>query len=179
AVTLQQLFRIIEANGHDARRIVVITFDDALRSFIELALPALRARGMTASLFVPVAEIGGTNRWDTDRGFPRRAVMTDDEIRQVMEAGIEIGVHGWAHRDLRHCSDAELHEEIFDSRQEMQRRFGMAPNFFAYPYGKGFPRLYPLLAKAGYQGAVSIFSNEPTVTANRFCMRRIYIHSGD
>jgi len=53
------------------------------------------------------------------------------------------------------------------------------PDFFAYPYGKGPTRLYPLLAEAGYRGAVTIFSNEPTVTANRFCMRRIYVHKGD
>ena len=88
--------------------------------------------------------------------------MTENEIRTIMEAGIEVGAHGWAHRDLRGCSNAELHEEIFDSRQEMQRRFGVAPDFFAYPYGKGSTRLQPLLAEAGYRGAVTIFSNEPT-----------------
>jgi len=158
---------------------VVITFDYAFRSFIELALPALLARKMAASVFVPAGQIGGTNRWDVERGFPERAVMTENEIRTIMEAGIEVGAHGWAHRDLRGCSNAELHEEIFDSRQEMQRRFGVAPDFFAYPYGKGSTRLQPLLAEAGYRGAVTIFSNEPTVTANPFCMRRIYVHKGD
>jgi FkbM family methyltransferase len=178
-VTLERLFQIIEGDRPYPRRMAVITFDDAPRSFIQLALPALLARKMTASVFVPAAEIGGTNRWDTARGFPERAVMTENEIREIMDAGIEIGAHGWAHRDLTRCSDAELHEEIFDSRREMQRRLGLAPDFFAYPYGKGFSRLYPLLAEAGYRGAVSIFCNEPTVTANRFCMRRIYIHSGD
>ena len=179
AVTLQRLFQIIEANEPLPSRMVVITFDDAFRSFIELALPALLARKMAASVFVPAGQIGGTNRWDVERGFPERAVMTENEIRKIMEAGIEVGAHGWAHRDLRACSDAELHEEIFDSRREMQRRFGVAPDFFAYPYGKGPTRLYPLLAEAGYRGAVTIFSNEPTVTANRFCMRRIYVHKGD
>jgi FkbM family methyltransferase len=178
-LSLQRLFEIIEGDEPLPRRPVVITFDDAFRSFIELGLPALRARNMTASVFVPAGEMGGTNRWDSALGFPERAVMNEAEIGRIMQAGIEVGVHGWVHRNLTRCSDDELREEIFRSREEMKRRLGAAPQFFAYPYGGEGPRLYPLLAEAGYQGAVGIFSNEPTVTTNRFCLRRVYIHSGD
>ena len=179
AVTLQRLFRMIDEGEASLPHIVVITFDDGYRSFIELALPALLARKMTASMFVPVAQIGGTNQWDQERGFPERRLMDEDELKKIVDAGIEIGVHGWAHRDLRYCSDAQLHQEIFDSRQELQRRLSVSADFFAYPYGSGTPRVSPLLAEAGYRGAVTIFSGEPTVTANRFCMRRIYIHKDD
>jgi FkbM family methyltransferase len=179
AVTLQRLFRIIEEGEPFPPHVVVITFDDAYRSFIELALPALLARKMIASVFVPAGHIGGTNQWDSERGFPERRVMNEDELKQIVDAGIEIGAHGWAHRDLRRCSEPELREEIFDARAQLQRRLGVSADFFAYPYGSGTPRVSLLLAEAGYRGAVTIFSGEPTVTANRFCMRRIYIHKGD
>ena len=134
---------------------------------------------MTASVFVPAGEIGGTNRWDSTLGFPVRAVLNQAEIRSIVDAGIELGAHGFLHRNLKHCTDDDLHEEIFRGHDEMQRQLGITPQFYAYPYGIHEPRLYPLLAEAGYRGAVSIFSDEPAVTSNRFCMRRIYIHGGD
>ena len=123
--------------------------------------------------------MGATNRWETGRDIPERAVMNADEIRQIVAGGMEVGAHGWEHRNLNECSHEQAQEEIFRPCEEMKRCFGVAPEFFAYPFGHCSPRLFPLLEKAGYDGALCIFSGERTVTANRFNMRRIYVHSGD
>lgn len=179
AITLGQLVRMLEGKGKGPSRPVIITFDDAYRSFIELALPELRRRDMTATVFVPAGEIGGTNRWDQERGFPKRPVMTAAELRVCMEAGIEIGAHGWLHRNLTQCSRAEAEEEMVRSRDELARCLGTPPKFYSYPHGAHLPEHFEMLAKAGYQAAVSIFSSAPTVTANRYAMRRVYIHSRD
>jgi peptidoglycan/xylan/chitin deacetylase (PgdA/CDA1 family) len=178
-VSMREVFDAAEGDAALPRRAVVITFDDAFRSFFELGWPALRARGMTASLFVPAGEIGGSNRWDAATGMPHRDVMTEAEIKTVRAGGIEIGAHGFAHRNLNECSDDERRKEVVRSRDELQRRFGAAPEFFAYPYGANDARAQTLLAGAGYRGALSIFSPAKSVTAERFCVRRIYIHSGD
>jgi len=92
---------------------------------------------------------------------------------------MEIGAHGWAHRNLCDCSPAELQGEIVRSGEELQSRFSAGRQIFSFPYGAHSPTLFPLLQEAGYSGAVSIFSSQPTVTADPFSMRRIGIHSGD
>jgi peptidoglycan/xylan/chitin deacetylase (PgdA/CDA1 family) len=178
-ITLGQLVRVLDGKENGPARPVVITFDDAYRSFLELALPELRHRDLTATLFVTAGEIGGTNRWDQERGFPKRPVMTAAELRICKKAGIEIGAHGWLHRKLTQCSRAEAEEEIVRSRDVLARCLGTPPVFYSYPHGVHLPENFEMLAKAGYHGAVSIFSDAPTVTANRYAMRRVYIHPGD
>jgi peptidoglycan/xylan/chitin deacetylase (PgdA/CDA1 family) len=178
-VGLNRLMAFIEGKKTLPRRPVILTFDDAYHSFLELVLPELRRRSMTATVFVPAGEIGGTNRWDQERGFPKRPVMTAGELRTCREAGIEIGAHGWLHRNLTQCSRAEAEEEIVRSRDELARCLGTPPTFYSYPYGAHLPEHFEMLAKAGYQAAVSIFSAAPTVTANRYAMRRVYIHPGN
>lgn len=177
-VSLQRLFRVLRGEEPVPPRMLVITFDDAYRSFRELVLPVLLERQMAATVFVP-AGLGDINRWDQERGFPERQIMCADEIRQIAASGMEVGAHGWVHRNLKQCSEAEAREEIFRSREEMARCLGAPPEFFAYPYGGYKPESFALLEEAGYAGAVSVSSDEPAVTANRFAMRRVYIHPGD
>src|ERR1039458_4320547 len=155
-LTLGQLVCVLEGKEKGPARPVVITFDDAYRSFAELVLPELRHRDMTASVCVPAGEIGGTNRWDQERGFPKRPVMTAAELRTCMEAGIEIGAHGWFHGNLTQCSPAEAEEEMVRSRDELARCLGTPPKFYSYPHGAHLPEHFEMLAKAGYQAAVSI-----------------------
>jgi peptidoglycan/xylan/chitin deacetylase (PgdA/CDA1 family) len=47
----------------DARRRVIITFDDAYRGALTLAAAALRARGLPATVFVPPATLGRVSFW--------------------------------------------------------------------------------------------------------------------
>ena len=46
------------------RGLVGITFDDGYLSVLEAALPELRRRGFTASVFIISDRLGGTNEWD-------------------------------------------------------------------------------------------------------------------
>ena len=178
-LTFSDLSKAMQGHRECPGKPVLLTFDDGYESFRELAVPALAGRGMKATVFVVAGEIGGFNRWDVETGIPRRALMPEQGIREVIAAGMEVGSHGWAHRDLTACSDAELDEEIGWSRQELQRRFGVEVGAFAYPYGRHGARLFPRLVQAGYHCAASIFSNAKTVTENPFAMRRVYVHPGD
>ena len=178
-ITFARLYRLLDGREQIRRRPVILTFDDGARCFYELALPALVARGMTATVFLVAGEIGGINRWDTDKGGPRRILMGEKEIGELVSQGIELGAHGWSHRRLTACGPADLTLEVEQSRQELERRFGQQITTFSYPYGEWRREHLSLLARAGYQGAVSVFAEYPFVTSNRYAMRRIPIHSGD
>ncbi|MEW6159565.1 MAG: polysaccharide deacetylase family protein [Verrucomicrobiota bacterium] len=160
-------------------RCVWITFDDGYTSFVEMALPALLARNMTATLFVVAGAIGEYNLWDITQDLPRRALLDYVDLRACLEAGIEIGSHGWAHRDLKVCSADEIYEEIFRSRYELQSQLASEIRGFAYPYGTYSSTFFPKLANAGYAIALSTTSAEPTVLRNPYAVRRIGIRQAD
>jgi FkbM family methyltransferase len=177
-ISFAKLLRIMVGLEPPKKRSVIITFDDAFRSFYKLALPALERRHMEATVFVPAGEIGGTNRWDAANGYAPRSLMTEVELREINAAGMEIGSHGWAHRSLPGCSELEAREELVRSREHLGA-LGLTADIFAYPYGQHSPRCIAMVKAAGYRAAASIFSDAPSVTANRFVMRRIYVHPGD
>jgi peptidoglycan/xylan/chitin deacetylase (PgdA/CDA1 family) len=92
---------------------------------------------------------------------------------------MEIGSHGWSHRDLNLCRENEQTEEIGRSRQELEAILGERIQAFAYPYGNYASRHFQSLAQAGYQGAVSIASAARSVTGNAFAMRRACLQPRD
>jgi len=179
ALGFQELFAALDGKRALPARAVIITFDDGYESFREFALPALLAHAMTATVFVVAGEIGGNNRWDLPQGFPQRSLMDEAALKEIAAAGIEIGSHGWAHRDLTACTESELAEEFVRSRQEIRRRLGIPADVFSYPYGRYSRQHFSMLAQAGYRGATTIFSDEPTVTHSRYAMRRVLVHDGD
>jgi len=178
-LSFHQLFEVLEGKRKRPAKAAVLTFDDGYESFRTLALPALVAQGMTATVFVVAGAIGGVNHWDLPQGYPRRALMDEVALKEIVAAGMEIGSHGWAHRDLTACTESELAEEFVRSRQEIRDCLGIQADFFAYPYGHYSRSYFPLLERAGYRGAVTIFSDEPTVTHARYAMRRVLAHAGD
>ena len=178
-INFSRLSELLHAGIRPSRKSVILTFDDGGRCFHERALPALIARGMTATVFIVAGEIGGVNRWDTVNGGRERPLMDDTEIMELVSHGIELGSHSWNHRAIPDCSTQELQRELGGSRQELESRFGQPITTFAYPYGRYRDAHHHMLEQAGYAGAVSIFSPYPTVVSNLFAMRRIAIHSGD
>jgi peptidoglycan/xylan/chitin deacetylase (PgdA/CDA1 family) len=178
-ISFRQLVEALDRPGSLPPRPVIISFDDGYESFRQMALPALVAHGMSASVFVVAGEIGGTDRWDRERARAPRQLMDESGIAEVIAAGMEIGSHGWAHRDLTTSSAGEMDEELVRSREHLVDRFGVEVGVFAYPYGRYEPRHFERLAHAGYGAAATIFSTAPTVTYERFAMRRVYIHPGD
>ncbi len=177
-MTVTALAEAIEGKRRLSRKHIVITFDDGFTSFTDLAVPALAARGMTAIVYA-LGDLGGYNRWDEGSGVPRRRLMEATELRRVVSAGMEVGVHGWYHRDLTRCSPEELEQEISRAKAELQGALGIRLDHFAYTYGHYSAGTLPLITSAGYRSGMAVRNKERTVTANALAMRRISIHAGD
>jgi peptidoglycan/xylan/chitin deacetylase (PgdA/CDA1 family) len=167
-VTFGQLLTIAGHQAPRPRRMAVLTFDDGDSTFTETALPLLRRFGMKATLFLIHQRLG-------QPGF-----MDASEAKQAIAEGIEVGVHSMTHPNLCQCSQEQLNQEIVESKVRLESTLGTSGlDTFCYPYGHHHPGLYPLLKRAGYRGAVAVFSRERTVTVNPYAMRRIHPHPGD
>ena len=80
-----------------------LTFDDGNASDVEIALPRLLERGLTAEFFVLAGRLGEPGR------------LTNDQVGELIAAGMAIGSHGWAHRDWRRIDAEHAIEEFHDA----------------------------------------------------------------
>jgi GT2 family glycosyltransferase/peptidoglycan/xylan/chitin deacetylase (PgdA/CDA1 family) len=114
---------------------VLLTFDDGYADLADFALPLLERHGFGGAVFVVTGEVGGTNRWDEERGAGTLRLMTADQIREWSTRGIEFGAHGRCHSNLTGLSDADLALELSGCASDLADLVGKPPAAFAYPYG--------------------------------------------
>ncbi|MFC8226259.1 polysaccharide deacetylase family protein [Streptomyces sp. NPDC057287] len=139
---------LLRARAAGQRGLVGLTFDDGYADFVDEALPVLLAHGCTATVFVLPGRPGGSNTWDPLG--PRRPLLTEEGIRTVAAAGMEVGSHGMLHQDLTTLSDDELRRETHGSREALHRILRQEPSGFCYPYGTADRRVADSVRAAGY-----------------------------
>lgn len=147
AVKVMELEALLSAP--DEPHVVAITFDDGFVNFDELAWPALRDAGLPATLFVPTARVGGDNRWDgrDEPGIPTLPLMDWERISRLASEGLSLGAHSRTHAHLDRVEDAQLHDEIEGSAEDLSARLGTAPRSFCYPYGDYDERVEAAVAR--------------------------------
>jgi peptidoglycan/xylan/chitin deacetylase (PgdA/CDA1 family) len=104
-------------------RRVAITFDDANAGQFEHAVPALRARGMTATIYVVANWVG------------RPGFMTWDQLRQAREWGMSVQSHTCTHPFLSELDEPALRRELADSKAILDRELGQDTRELAFPGG--------------------------------------------
>jgi peptidoglycan/xylan/chitin deacetylase (PgdA/CDA1 family) len=120
-VTVEQFEQVLDAVV--GRIDVRLTFDDGNVSDVEIGLPRLLERGLSAEFFVLAGLLGEPGRLDAA------------DVRKLHEAGMRVGSHGWAHRDWRRI-DPSLHAQEFrDSRRALGELTGRSVSRVAIPFG--------------------------------------------
>jgi peptidoglycan/xylan/chitin deacetylase (PgdA/CDA1 family) len=147
-----------------APKTVAITFDDAHRSVLELAAPAMAALGVPGTMFVATdfPDSGRPLRWDgIDNwiGGPHEhelACMSWSELGQLRDAGWEIGSHTCSHPHLTQIGPEQLEAELRVSREVVSDRLGIDCLTIAYPYGDCDDRVASAAWAAGYRLAATV-----------------------
>lgn len=120
---------------------VAITFDDGYASVLSMALPILRKHRVRATVFVIAGRFGADNRWDGQwESIPTMSLLSEEEVCELAAREIDIGCHGWSHRDLRDLDDRSLEREMLNAASAIEHCVGKPVRHFAYPYGYRSPR---------------------------------------
>jgi len=120
-VPLGELFELLaDSSSGD---LAAITFDDGYVDFAEIAIPALRSRGLHATVFVPAGLIGKSNTWD-ERTAPRRSILDAAELRNLDPDVAEVGAHGFSHCRLAGLGPEDLERETRGCRQLLEAEIG-------------------------------------------------------
>lgn len=165
-------------SGTRSSRRIILTFDDAYEDFLTDAFPALERLGFKATVFVVVDLIGKTNEWDESEGFPRRRLLSRDQIRDLHRQGIHFGSHTLTHPWLTKLSDRHLEREVRDSKRKLEDLLGAEVSCFSYPYGDVDMRVRGAVARAGYK--VALTTNDGlNGWEDPLCLRRVNICDAD
>lgn len=119
---------------------VRVTFDDGNGSDVDVALPALAGRGLTAQFFVLAGKIGAD-------GY-----VGPEGVKELAAAGMSVGSHGMEHVDWRTLDDAGLEVELVRAREVLEDLIGAPVATAACPFGSYDRRILGRLREAGYQG---------------------------
>jgi peptidoglycan/xylan/chitin deacetylase (PgdA/CDA1 family) len=137
---------------------VAITFDDAFESVVAHARPVLDELGWPATIYAvtdyaregrPVAW-PGVDQWAGGPYDDELGTLDWDGLRDLRDAGWEVGSHTVTHPHLTQLGDDELERELVESRAAVEAALGEPCDSIAYPYGDVDPRVIDAAGRAGY-----------------------------
>ena len=134
------------------RSVVAITFDDAYRDTYDFAYPILRGFGLPATIYVPSMYVEAQRAFDFGRfatlaSNRRPRPITWDQAREMVRSGlITIGSHTHTHLDLSLATAEEAGREVEECDRLIERRLGVVPRHFAYPWGRIPPATEAIIA---------------------------------
>ena len=174
--TMTELVAALGAGRAERDRLVALTFDDAFEDFVEHALPVLRSRSASATLYVPTGHVGATAAWMDDPASAATPIATWDQLRHLAtEPSIEIGSHGHAHLMLDAVRTADAIDDIGRSKAELEAHLGGPVHSFCYPFGFHRPAIVRAVEAAGFTSACETGQGLHAVGSSLFTIRRLTI----
>lgn len=170
-VSLSFLLRsILSGNYRALRKKVVITFDDGTQDFITGALPILRDRAATATVFLVTGMLGMKTSWNGNGSDV--PLMSEDQARYIKSQGISLGSHTSTHEKLPLLEGKMLERQLRDSYDSL---ICLGESFcsFAYPWGQWSPQVADAVRGAGYECAVAVGELTRLTAADAYCLPRI------
>lgn len=156
SLPLREYVDRLAAGDLPRRGAFVITFDDAFKNVLDVALPILRRHGFTATVFVPTEHVGKPAPWIMRPGLPHLPLMGWAELAELGAHGFDIQSHSCTHPFLTSLPAEELEREVTASRREIEQRLGRPADLFCYPYGDLDDRVIDVLRRHGCRGAVTL-----------------------
>jgi peptidoglycan/xylan/chitin deacetylase (PgdA/CDA1 family) len=169
-------------SGRNHRAAVSITFDDGYAANSVAAIPLLLREQIPCTYFVTSRSVleGVPFYHDADLGKPL-ALNTPAQIREMSDAGIEIGNHSWSHPDFGKIRDVDLlFREVVTSGEELSNLVGRPIRYFAFPFGHHRNMnagVFRLAKEHGYEAVCSAYGGYNFPGDDAFHLQRIMADS--
>lgn len=166
-ITLQELTGLIRDNKKIPGRTIAITLDDGYKDNYTYAFPVLKKYNLSATIFIIVNEVG---RPQADR-------LSWEEIKIMRDSGLIIfGSHCLGPEPLTKIqSEDEVRNQIFVSRQILEKKIGRKVDVFSYPEGRFNAKIRQLVIDAGYLAAVATNPGKRYPSNDVFALKRLRI----
>lgn len=142
-ISVEQLVEAIQRGAQLPNRPILLTFDDGSETVYTDALPIMQKYGFTGTAYIVYNFIGAGLYMD--RG----------QIRELYNAGWEIGSHSVSHVELP-SRPGKQEQEIVKSRQRLEAYLDVPVRSFAYPFGAYDADSLNYVKFAGYIAAMGL-----------------------
>ena len=176
-VTVSEGLRRLRGEGEG--RVVAITLDDGYADNVENALPILARYGFRATCYVASGALGRYNVWDADKLKVRKPVMSEAQLREWSDAGMEVGAHTRTHPHLPHVTPESVEEEVRGSKADLERLTGREVAHFCYPYGEYDDRVLDVVRRAGFLSATTVRRARARPGDDPFRLPRVQVRQQD
>lgn len=175
--SVRELVAALDGRAELGRKPVILTFDDAYRDFHSEALPVLTRHGFSATVYVTTAYLGSSVNPLTGDRKHHREVLSLEELRELVAAGIECGGHSHTHPQLDDVPAARLAEEVRRPKELLEDGLQAPVETFAYPYGYHDRAAKEAVAAAGYRAACRVGNLACEPGDDRFALPRLTVRS--
>jgi peptidoglycan/xylan/chitin deacetylase (PgdA/CDA1 family) len=162
-VSKELLLAVLDEISQNPR--ISVSFDDGYASDVEVALPALAERGLSARFFPLAGELGQPGRVDADG------------LRELVRAGMTVGSHGMRHRSWRRMPPGDAREELVEARRLLSRITSAPVDTAACPFGEYDRSALAALRGEGYSAVFT--SDRRRARAGAWLQPRYSVRSGD
>ena len=149
---------------------IAITVDDAYLSVYTEAWPRLKKAGFPFTLFVATEAVERASHGTYSR------YMTWSQLKEMKDAGVEIGHHTVTHRHMPDADVATNQTEINDAFAKYERELNMRPTLFAYPYGEANTAMIQMIKESGFDAAFGQHSGGIGTETERFYLPRFALN---
>jgi peptidoglycan/xylan/chitin deacetylase (PgdA/CDA1 family) len=163
-ITITQLADLIYHGGQIPEKPVLITFDDGDLDVYTNAFPILQKYNYVATFYVVENYINGKD------------MVTTDQLKELINAGWEIGSHSKTHSHLP-AEGVDLAQEIRMSKLDLEEKLGVKINSFCYPFGEINDEVIRLVSNYGYTSGAGLSEATLHSMNDIFYLPRIEIHS--
>jgi peptidoglycan/xylan/chitin deacetylase (PgdA/CDA1 family) len=150
-MTVSEYAAVLRGEAALPDRPLVVTFDDGYADVFRAA-EVMIEYGIRATLYVTTAPIGETRR-GTLAGRP---MLSWSELRELHDAGVEIGAHSHDHVQLDLLPRRAMTYQITVCKHLLQDRVQVQIGSFAYPHGYHSRRVREAVQAAGYGSACAV-----------------------
>lgn len=154
-------------------RLAVLTFDDGYADFLHAGLPVLAEVGASATLYPSVGQLGGSASWLGRWAAAFGPLLSWSQLREVADAGVEVGNHGFVHRPLDVLPRRQLRLEAAISHDRLEQELQRAVRSFCYPHGYHDRAVREAVALAGHDNACEIGRRLFRAGDDRFAIPRL------
>lgn len=137
------------------RKCIVLTFDDAYAT-LDIAGEIMSRYNFVGTCFPITNYIGKYNCWDYQFGGRKIRHADSRLLRQLLDAGWEIGSHTRRHPCLNTLPIDRAADELAVSREQLRALLGTEIISVSYPFGMANPAIRALARRLGYQVGVAL-----------------------
>jgi peptidoglycan/xylan/chitin deacetylase (PgdA/CDA1 family) len=163
AITISMLVEALIQGGDLPEKPVVITFDDGHMSVYDYAFPIMNEFGFPGVFYIVANRINNINDF-----------VNVEQITDMVDAGWEIGSHGYTHLDITKNHDSAAYE-VGQSKLDLQSALGVPINTFAYPFGEVNPFVAQKVSDYGYRAGMGLGTSITHTFNTLFYLNRIEI----